>query len=216
MRALKALVAAVALGALHGAAPGTPVVKLRRIAGGDDALEVFVHSPDRDGLFAAIVIALDRMGLAIHQARALDGVDGTIFDTFQVLPVDPRQKPDIVAIERKLQTVLSGSLDVRPVRRAQPRHLRHFRTPVRIDFSTTPDGRRTVMSLVCTDRPGLLADVAYVLRGQGVRVHDARIATFGARAEDVFRISDREDRALDEAALESLRQALQAGIEGGT
>jgi [protein-PII] uridylyltransferase len=203
-------------GALHGAAPGTPVVKLRRIAGGDDALEVFVHSPDRDGLFAAIVIALDRMGLAIHQARALDGVDGTIFDTFQVLPVDPRQKPDIVAIERKLQTVLSGSLDVRPVRRAQPRHLRHFRTPVRIDFSTTPDGRRTVMSLVCTDRPGLLADVAYVLRGQGVRVHDARIATFGARAEDVFRISDREDRALDEAALESLRQALQAGIEGGT
>jgi [protein-PII] uridylyltransferase len=67
---------------------------------------------------------------------------------------------------------------------------------------------------VCTDRPGLLADVADVLRLQQVRVHDARIATFGARAEDVFRISDRDDNALGDARRDALRDALQAGIEG--
>ncbi|MCW5581976.1 MAG: [protein-PII] uridylyltransferase, partial [Luteimonas sp.] len=169
--------------ALRNAAPGSTVVRVRRLAGSSDAMDVFVHAPDRDGLFAAIVITLDRLGLVIQQARALDGPDGTIFDTFQVLSADPRQAPDIAGLERKLATVLTGSLDVRPARRAQPRHLRHFRVSPQVDFDTAADGRRTVMSLVCTDRPGLLADIAHVLRQQRIRVHDARIATFGARAE---------------------------------
>ena len=200
--------------ALRDAAPGATVVRVRRLAGSDEAMDVFVHAPDRDGLFAAIVITLDRLGLVIQQARALDGPDDTIFDTFQVLSADPRHAPDIAALERKLATVLTGSLDVRPARRAQPRHLRHFRIAPQVDFDTSADGRRTVMSLVCTDRPGLLADIAHVLRRQRVRVHDARIATFGARAEDVFLVSDRQDRALDEPQCAALRDALHLGIEG--
>src|SRR5690606_12157033 len=163
---------------------------------------------------AAIVITLDRLGLAIQQARALDGPEHTIFDTFQVLSADLRQAPDIAAIERKLATVLTGSLDVRPARRAQPRHLRHFRVVPQVDFDTAADGRRTVMSLVCTDRPGLLADIAQVLRQQQIRVHDARVATFGARAEDVFLVSDRQDRALDDIQCGALRDALHLGIDG--
>ncbi|MDH5835728.1 [protein-PII] uridylyltransferase [Luteimonas kalidii] len=193
---------------------GGTAVRVRRVAGAGEALEVFVHAPDRDGLFAAIVITLDRLGLAIQQARALDGPAHTIFDTFEVLSVDQRQAPDLVAIERKLATVLAGSLDVRPARRAQPRHLRHFRVAPQVDFDAGTDGRRTVMSLVCTDRPGLLADIALVLREQRVRVHDARIATFGARAEDVFLISDRQDQALDPSQCAALSDALHQGIDG--
>ncbi len=200
--------------ALRDTAPGTVVVRVRRLPGAGDALDVFVHSPDRDGLFAAIVITLDRLGLAIQQARALDGPGGTIFDTFQVLPADPRQVPDVAAIERKLSTVLSGSLDVRPAKRVQPRHLRHFRIPLQVDFDESAGGTRTVVSLVCTDRPGLLADIAHVLREQRIRVHDARVATFGARAEDVFLVSDREDRPLDESQRDALLAALRTGIEG--
>ncbi len=202
--------------ALAETPPGATVVRVRRVAGAGDALEVFVHAPDRDGLFAAIAITLDRLGLAIQQARALDGPQRTIFDTFQVLSIDQRQAPDIGAIERKLATVLAGSLDVRPARRAQPRHLRHFRVVPQIDFDTAGDGRRTLMSLVCTDRPGLLADIAQVLRQQRIRVHDARIATFGARAEDVFLVSDREDRPLDDIQRDALCEALQTGIDGDT
>ncbi|MCA0394566.1 MAG: [protein-PII] uridylyltransferase, partial [Proteobacteria bacterium] len=200
--------------ALRDAAPGATVVRVRKLAGAGDAMDVFVHAPDRDGLFAAIVITLDRLGLVIQQARALDGPNSTIFDTFQVLSADPRQAPDLPALERKLATVLSGALDVRPAMRAQPRHLRHFRIAPQIDFDTSGDGQRTVMSLVCTDRPGLLADMAHVLRQQRIRVHDARIATFGARAEDVFLVSDRQDRALDQTQCAALRDALQRGIEG--
>lgn len=178
------------------------------------ALEVFVHSPDRDGLFAAIVATLDRLGLAIQQARVLDGPHGAIFDTFEVVPVDPRHPPTAEEVERRLAVALSGPLDaVKPAKRAQPRHLRHFRIASQIGFNTL-DYDRTVLSFVCNDRPGLLAEVAQILRQQSLRVHDARIATFGERAEDVFQITDGRDRALDDTQQQALRDALFACLEG--
>src|SRR5690606_37252862 len=115
--------------------------------------EVFEHGPDRDGLFAAIVVTLGRLGLAIQQARALDGPGGTVFDSFQVLPADARADADPDAVARKLGAVLAGPLDgVRPARRTQPRHLRHFRIAPQVEFAASGDGASTVLSLVCTDR----------------------------------------------------------------
>src|SRR5690606_14466153 len=204
--------------ALHDAASADPVrqvVAARAVAPGSPALEVFVHGADRDGLFAAIVVALDRLGLAIQQARALDGPGGAIFDSFQVLPEDARGAPDPQAVARKLAAVLAGPLDrVRPAQRTQPRHLRHFRIVPQVEFTDSADGAATVLSLVCTDRPGLLADVAHVLRSEGLRVHDARIATFGARAEDVFRVTGGDGQPLDAAACARLRDALLLRIDG--
>ncbi|MEI2430597.1 [protein-PII] uridylyltransferase [Lysobacter yananisis] len=208
---------------LRGVALGDTRVRARPVSahGGAHAgaLEVFVHSPDRDGLFAAIVATLDRLGLAIQQARVLDGPHGAIFDTFEVVPTDPRQPPSAEDVERRLAAALAGPLDkIRPARRAQPRHLRHFRIAPQIGFSDYRKGEqarpRTMLSLVCTDRPGLLADVAQTLRRQKLRVYDARIATFGERAEDVFQITDERDLALDETQQQALRDALLACLEG--
>ncbi|GAA4866514.1 [protein-PII] uridylyltransferase [Luteimonas vadosa] len=201
--------------ALRDARVGDVVVRARFLDEDSQAMEVFVHSTDRSGLFAAIAITLDRMGLAILQARALDGPDGTIFDSFQVIPGDMRHPPDTDAIARDLAAALGGPLEgIRPARRTLPSHLRHFRIPPNIGFSASPDGRATVVSLVCTDRPGLLADVAHTLRQQGLRVYDARIATFGERAEDVFRVGDVDGKALGQARQEQLREALLARIDG--
>ncbi|MGY3265094.1 [protein-PII] uridylyltransferase [Lysobacter sp. HA35] len=188
-----------------------------RSLGDAGALEVFVHSPDRDGLFAAIVITFDRLGLAIAQARVLDGPEARVFDSFEVLPSDARTQPTPEDVARRLEHVLAGPLDeLRPARRTQPRHLKHFRIAPQVGFDRLD--ARTVMSLVCTDRPGLLADVALVLREQGMRVHDARVATFGERAEDVFQITraapDGTDAPLDEAHQQALREALLACLDG--
>ena len=203
--------------ALRDAAAGETVVRARQLGGG--GFEVLVHAPDRDGLFAAIVIGLDRAGLAILQARALDGPDATIFDTFHVLPNDPRHAPAPAQIEGALQRVLAGDLGrVLPARRSQPRHLRHFRIAPQVGFAdagATGDAGRTLLSLVCNDRPGLLADVTRVLREHRLRVHDARIATFGERAEDMFQISDEHDRPLhDDHQRQALRDALLAALDG--
>ncbi|MCA1713948.1 MAG: HD domain-containing protein, partial [Gammaproteobacteria bacterium] len=202
--------------ALRGAATGDTRIRARALSGDTGALEVFVHSPDRDGLFAAIVATLDRNGLAIQQARLLDGAHGNVFDTFEVLPAHGQRAVAPEAIEQRLSAALAvDDLDrIKPARRAQPRHLRHFRIAPQVDFSATADGRRTLLSLVCTDRPGLLADVTRVLRGHRLRVHDARIATFGARAEDVFQITDERDRALDPQQQQPLREALLACLDG--
>lgn len=183
---------------------------------GGQALEAFVQSPDRDGLFAAIVATLDRAGLAIQQARVLHGPGESIFDTFLLLPIDSRRPVIPADVERRLRDALSQRrLDqVRPTRRAQPAHLKHFKLPTQIEFAPAADPQRTLMSLVCTDRPGLLADVARALRSQNVRVHDARISTFGEKAEDMFQLTDERDAPLDQARQQALRQALHTYIDG--
>lgn len=200
--------------ALLGATAGATVVRARLLRGETGGYEVFVHTRDRDGLFAAIVITLDRLGFAIQQARALDGPQHSIFDTFHVLPSDPQHALSVEYVEAALQRALAGDLDLLlPSRRTQPRHLKHFRIAPRIGLEPSFDGVRTRMSLICTDRPGLLADVSHVLRQQRVRVHDARIATFGERAEDLFLIADADDRPLNDAQCEDLSIALRAVLD---
>ncbi len=193
---------------------GQTLVKARRAAPDNDALEVFVYSPDRDGLFAAIVMTLDRKGYGIHRARVLDAPNGAIFDTFEVLPTDGYAESDPARLAAALRDALAGDLQrLRPSRRAVPRQLRHFRFAPRVEFSESAGGRRTRLSLVAPDRPGLLADVAQVLRGQHLRVHDARIATFGERAEDQFQITDEHDQPLPDASRQALRDALVACLD---
>ena len=200
--------------ALQDVAAGETRVRVRRIADEGNALEIFVHSPDRSGLFAAILATLDRMGFGIHQARVLDGPGGTIFDTFEVLPADSYTSSDPAEVEAGLGSALQGRLEeVRTSRRAMPRLLKHFRFPPKMEFGTTPDGRRTLLSLVAPDRPGLLSDVAQVLRAQGLNVHDARIATFGERAEDLFQITGADGLPLTETTQQALRDALRASFE---
>ena len=200
--------------ALRNVAPGETRVRVRRIADDGNALEIFVHSPDRSGLFAAILATLDRMGFGIHQARVLDGPHGTIFDTFEVVPADSYASSDPAEVEAGLSDALDGPLEkVRTSRRAVPRQLKHFRFAPKIEFGDTPDGRRTLLSLVAPDRPGLLSDVAQVLRAQRLNVHDARIATFGERAEDLFQITDANGQPLDERTQQALRDALRASFE---
>ena len=196
---------------LIGLQPEQAVVKARRVAPDNDALEVFVYMPDRDGIFSAIVTALDRNGHAIHRARVLDAPNDAIHDVFEVLPTDRCSERDPERLAQQLAEVLAGDLSrVRTSRRVVPRQLRHFRFAPRIEFADSADGQHTRLVLVATDRPGLLADVAQVLRAQQLRVHDARIATFGERAEDIFLITDEHDDVLSDDSRQALHDAVLA------
>lgn len=183
-----------------------------RASGDGGLLEVFVHAVDRDGLFAAAVATLDRLGLGVVQARALATRDGRVFDGFLVLPMQPERIPEHAAIVHALRAALRQPQSVRPTRRALPRNLRHFAIAPEVAFADAAGLTR--MTLVAADRPGLLAAIAQVLRDAHLRVHDARIATFGERAEDFFVLSDAADRALDSSLQHALREALIARIDG--
>jgi [protein-PII] uridylyltransferase len=179
--------------------------------------EVFVYSPDRDGLFATITAVLDRAHLNVVEARVISAHSDMVLDTFFVLDASGKPVLDaqqVAAIEEALvQALDQDTLSEQPVRRVLPRTLRHFNIAPRVAFSI--DAGRTRLGLVCTDRPGLLASVAQTFRSQSVRVHDARIATFGERVEDFFRISDEHDQPLDAAGQERLRAALLEQLDLG-
>ena len=70
------------------------------------------------------------------------------------------------------------------------------------------------MEVVARDQPGLLHKVAICLLEHKITMINARIATFGERAEDVFFITDHNGHAIsDENRLKKLAKAMCAGIK---
>lgn len=172
--------------------------------------ELFVYVPDRDGLFAAVTAMLDRLHFSVMEARILSSPTGMALDTFLLLEADTQQPatPERAdELKQRLHRALSQPGHVhQPSRRSMSRHLKHFQAAPKIAFSTL--NGRTRLALVCSDRPGLLAAVAQGMMDAGVRVHDARIATFGERVEDFFLITDRHDAPLSIELQDRLLHAL--------
>jgi [protein-PII] uridylyltransferase len=84
-----------------------------------------------------------------------------------------------------------------------------FSTPVQVSISQDPLNQRTVVELVAGDRPGLLFQVAKTFDQERVALQNAKIATVGERAEDVFFVTTIDHRPLDEAHAERLGKALR-------
>jgi [protein-PII] uridylyltransferase len=198
-------------------APTVVAVRPPDVRGGT---ELFVCTPDRDGVFAAVAATLDRLRLDVVAARAMSTRDGRVLDSFTVLesgsqaPVAGERAADLqAALERVLGAPM---LRTQPAHRGLTRRLRHFQRPPRIDFHGGDGQPLTRLALVCSDRPGLLVAIAQAFLDARVRVHDARIATFGDQVEDFFELSDSHDAPLDDAQQQSLREALQRRLAPGS
>ncbi|GAB2542096.1 [protein-PII] uridylyltransferase [Rhodanobacter koreensis] len=171
--------------------------------------ELFVCTPDRDGLFATVTAMLDRLRFSVMESRVLSSPTGMALDTFLLLDAESQQPVSAARAEelqQRLQRALAQSGGVQPSKRGMSRHQKHFQMTPQISFHAAGD--RTQLALVGADRPGLLAAVAQVMLHTEVRVHDARIATFGERVEDFFQLTDRHNAPLGIAQQERLLQAL--------
>lgn len=188
--------------------PGQALV-LSRQAPGHEATEVFIYAPSQDNLFAKAASVIEQMGMTVLEARIIRSDDGHTLDTFTILeenndPIEPQR------IDELLERLRAQALDVRtPLRRVNrrlPRQRRHFSFPPEVTFSEELRSPHTIMEVVAFDRPGLLAQIGAALVECGVRLHNAKIATFGERAEDIFYITDQQDRPLaDIEQLECVR-----------
>ncbi len=183
--------------------------------------EIFLYTRDQDHLFAMTTMALDRMGLNIVDARIITTRNGYTLDTYIVLdgmghPVhNPVHLQDILdGLKQQLSRASVTALAAMRISRRPARRLQHFRIPPQITFSCDHRNRYTVAELITSDRPGLLARVGMAFVECGVRVHNAKIATFGERVEDMFYITDQHNRPLsDEARLRRLREAILQHLE---
>ena len=169
------------------------------------------------GVSGGTPAVLDQLGLNILDARITPVGNGFSLDSYHVLEDDGSAISDperLMEIERALW----GSLQ-RPeeaplaVSRRATRQMRVFRTPTQIAITVDERNRRSVLELTAADRPGLLCDVGKVLWEERVDLHAAKISTLGERAEDVFYLTDRAQRPLDEAAAERLRAHLSQALD---
>jgi len=72
-------------------------------------------------------------------------------------------------------------------------------------MQTNAANTATLLELVTTDRPGLLAHIGRLLEVHRLRLHHARILTEGAIAQDCFTITDRNNQpVIDQSILMSL------------
>ena len=175
--------------------------------------EVFVFADDFDGLFALIAREFDRMELNVLAARIATTSDSRSWNLFQIMDANARalNESDTARLQRALLEQL-GQRNIRPLPgRPIPRRLRYFMRRAEVSFSHAADASR--LEIATTDRPGLLSAIAESLLGAGIRLHDARIATFGQRVEDVFVISARDGHPLDEQTAARLEAELRARLD---
>lgn len=174
--------------------------------------ELFIYARVDDTLFERVTALLDQLGLDIHDARITTARNGHALDTYLILDESGTPIQGAYQTQHIIDTLtkeLSAPGAQRPrVTRRPPRRFQHFKIPTQISFSVDAPNRRTVMELVTGDRPGLLSAVGRAFSACGIRLQNARIATFGSRAEDAFYITDTHNRPLQDAEQDCLRAHL--------
>jgi [protein-PII] uridylyltransferase len=177
---------------VHVNAP-LPIVRAR-LAPAGEGVEVLLYMRDRPALFARACGYFERRNLSILDAKIHTTRHGYALDTFLVTDHGRTQnfRDLLSAIEHEMAVAVAADVDLpAPVKGRMSRQSRHF--PVTPAVRLTPDegGTHCLLSLVATDRLGLLYTIARTLAAHGVNVHTARIVTLGERVEDVFLIDGR-------------------------
>ncbi|MDF1781402.1 MAG: [protein-PII] uridylyltransferase [Alcanivoracaceae bacterium] len=185
-----------------------PVVLLRESSGGqiEGGTQIFIYTPDIENLFAASTNALDQLGLTIVDARIITSADGFTLDTYIVLDENGtsigNDPPRIEAIRQTLTDTLRDPDQFAEImQRRMPRRHKHFDVPTEVTISNDIVNDRTSIEINTLDRPGLLARIGQVLAEFEIAVQNARIATLGERAEDVFFVSNREGNPVSDPQL---------------
>ncbi len=194
-----------------------PLIKLRHETrrGGT---EIFIYCHDRDSLFAAMAYSMDQMGLTVVDARIFTTKNHFNLDTYIVLeaatnePVTDDDRAE--QIIKTLKQYLSAPQPMlNQINRMQPRKLRSFNQPATVFFSEDHMNNRTILEVIATDQPGLLAVLGMAMAFCGVRLHNAKVATFGEHVEDIFYLTDLENNPIkDQMKFECLEHTILTAL----
>jgi [protein-PII] uridylyltransferase len=180
-----------------------PIVRTR-LAPAGEGLEVLLYSNDQKDLFLRVCGYFESRRLSILDAKIHTTRHGYALDTFLVSDNgrDGNFRAMLEGVETELTAWLTGHVEPPPPARGRvSRHSRHFPIAPAVHLQPDESGRQYMLSVVATDRVGLLYAVARVLSRHGVNVLTAKILTLGERVEDVFLI--------DGQALGHTREQLQ-------
>jgi [protein-PII] uridylyltransferase len=177
---------------------------------------LMVCAPKELRSFVQTTAVLDELGLTIVDARIVPMRDARTLYTYFVLETDGSPISESRRLEEIPVRILRSltRTDGQPitVTRRAPRQVRMFSTPVQVSVSHDATNQRTVLELVAGDRPGLLAQIGKIFVQQNVILQNAKIATLGERAEDVFFVTTEDNRPLDEASSQRLVSSLETAL----
>ena len=179
--------------------------------------EIFIYMHDHDNIFSRATKTMDRLGLNILDARIITSKNNFVLDTFIVLETSGEI---ISGRERKkeIKNTLHFNLShldtpIKAVSRVKSRKLKHFPIPTTVRFSQDEKNTRTIMEVTATDRPGFLSAIGTAMEFCGVRLQGAKVATLGERIEDIFFITDRDNRMItEEIKYECLRNSIKEAL----
>lgn len=175
---------------------------------------VFLFAPQDDSLFARATAVLDQLGLTILDARIVSTTEKNnhSLHTYLLLEDTGTAIEEATRLHEIRQTLLQdikrGANMPMAVTRRIPRQVRLFTVDTEIHFYPDELNKRTVLELRAADRPGLLSTIGQVLDLAGARLHAAKITTVGARAEDVFYLTDRYNDPLSDQTMAELEDTL--------
>jgi [protein-PII] uridylyltransferase len=100
------------------------------------------------------------------------------------------------------------------VSRRTPRQYKHFPIKTHLEFKLDSLDQRTIMELITADRPGLLSRIGQAFADCNISLLNAKIATLGSRAEDVFYITDQHNKPLTDASrIECIEKAIHKYLD---
>ena len=119
-------------------------------------------------------------------------------------------------IQARLREAIINPESSASAARPASRTLKQFLIEPVVAFSQS-NSDYTTMEVIARDQPGLLRKVAVCLRDHKIAMINARIATFGERAEDVFFITNLEGYPIkDSERLDKLATAICADLKRKT
>ncbi|MFW2176765.1 MULTISPECIES: [protein-PII] uridylyltransferase [unclassified Moraxella] len=181
-----------------------------------DAIQVFIYTQDQSNLFAVTMAVFAQMNLDVLDARIITATRDFALDSYVLLDrqgtllTDPERQAELI---ERLKSAFANPTLPHIIQKRMPRELKHFDVPTKVSFNFNASANQHMMLLEALDQPALLARVGQVFLAHDIEVHFARITTLGERAEDMFLITDHHDKALSEAQLEDLKNALVEALK---
>ena len=173
---------------------------------------LFIYTPVINGLFSRTTAVLEKLGLNITDARIFTSCDGFAVNTYHVMDTNHEPVEDNYQIKEIVSQVKQALTDTEwtpnTVDRPDTRRTRHFEIDTRVSFSLDRNNNRTILELITTDRPGLLSRVAKAFYKCGAIMQNAKIATFGSQAEDIFYLHDKQNQPLNASTQACLQETL--------
>lgn len=173
-----------------------------------NVVDIFVLCGDFKGLFFKLISILERLGLDIVDAKILTTKDKKAYNTISVLQDEALEHTNI---NQEIRNELDN-LDV-SVRTTHDIYThRHFDHKMKVSFGVNAQWNLTQLEINVIDKQGILSNIAYVFFELGISLINARIATMGERAEDVFFISNAKNQPLNMAEQSALKEALEGRL----